>query len=81
MTVTAVIIAVVVGSIILIGTLYTVRVISMGPPPEPDPEAIEEVEAHYRCSVCGMRLTVTHRQDAAPDPPRHCREEMEPASI
>jgi hypothetical protein len=75
---TAVIIALVFASIILFGTLYTVRVIAMGPPPEPDPEAIQEVEAHYRCSVCGMRVTVTHQQDAAPDPPRHCREDMEP---
>lgn len=81
MTVTALIIATVVGSIILFGTIYTVRVIAMGPPPEPDPEAIEEVEAHYRCSVCGMRLTVTHRQDAAPEAPRHCREDMEPLSV
>ena len=81
MTVTAVIIALVVGSTILLGTIYTVRVIAMGPPPEPDPEAIEEVEAHYRCSMCGMRLTVTHQQDAAADPPRHCREEMEPIPV
>ena len=74
----AVIIGTVVGLLILLGTLYTVRMIAMGPPPEPDPEAIHEVEAHYRCSVCGMRLTVTHLQDAAPEAPKHCREEMEP---
>ena len=73
-----VIIALVIGLAILFGTLYTVRIIAMGPPPEPDPEAVHEVEAHYRCTVCGMRLTVTHLQEAAPDPPRHCREDMEP---
>jgi len=73
-----VIIAVVIGLAILLGTLYTVRIINMGPPPEPDPEAVYEVEAQYRCTVCGMRLTVTHLQDAAPEPPKHCREEMEP---
>jgi len=73
-----VIIALVIGLAILFGTLYTVRIIAMGPPPEPDPEAVYEVEAHYRCTVCGMRRTVTHLQEAAPDPPRHCREDMEP---
>ncbi len=73
-----VLIAVAIGLAIVVGTLYTVRLIAMGPPPEPDPEAIHEVEAHYRCSVCGMRVTVTHLQDAAPDPPKHCREEMDP---
>ena len=76
-----VLIAVVIGLAILVGTLYTVRFIAMGPPPEPDPEAIHEVEAHYRCSVCGMRLTVTHLQDAAPDAPRHCREDMDPVPV
>jgi len=74
----AVVIAFVIGLGILVGTIYTVRLIAMGPPPEPDPDAVYEVEAAYRCSVCGMRLTVTHLQDAAPDPPKHCREEMEP---
>ena len=74
----AVIFAIVIGLAILIGTLYTVRIIAMGPPPEPDPDAVYEVDAPYRCTVCGMRLTVTHLQDAAPDPPKHCREEMEP---
>jgi hypothetical protein len=73
----AVLVAAAIGLAILVGTLYTVRLIAMGPPPEPDPEEVREVEAHYRCSVCGMRLTVTHLQDAAPDPPKHCREEMD----
>ena len=81
MTASALIIALVFAGLILFGTIYTVRVIAMGPPPEPDPDAVHEVEAHYRCSVCGMRLTVTHLQDAAPDPPRHCREEMEPVPV
>jgi hypothetical protein len=75
----AVIIAALLGLLILVGTVATVRMIAMGPPPEPDPEAIHEVEAHYRCSVCGMQITVTQLQDAAAEPPRHCREDMEPA--
>jgi len=74
-----VMIAVVVGAVIFVGTVVVVRMIANGPPPEPDPDSIHEVEANYRCSVCGMRLTVTHLQDAAPAPPKHCREEMDPA--
>jgi uncharacterized protein (UPF0254 family) len=70
-------IAVVVGAAIFVATVAIVRMIATGPPPEPDPDAVHEVEADYRCSVCGMRLTVTHLQDKAPDPPKHCREEME----
>ena len=37
-----------------------------------------EVAVDYKCTICGLRLTVTHAQDedevAAP---RHCREPME----
>jgi hypothetical protein len=51
--------------------------IASGPPPNPDPDAVKEVAVDYRCSLCGMRLTVTHAQDAVPDPPKHCREEMD----
>ncbi|MCH7844514.1 MAG: hypothetical protein IIC70_06990 [Acidobacteria bacterium] len=75
---TAVIIAAVIGLAILFGTIATVRALAMGPPPEPDPDAVQEVEVYYRCSVCGMQVTVTHLQDAASDPPRHCREDMDP---
>ena len=62
----AVAIAIVVGVAIFAGTIAIVRMIANGPPPEPDPDSVYEVEADYRCSICGMRLTVTHQQDAAP---------------
>ncbi len=75
---TAVIIAAVIGLAILFGTIATVRALAMGPPPEPDPDAVQEVEVHYRCSVCGMQVIVTLLQDGASDPPRHCSEDMEP---
>ena len=74
----AVAIAIVVGVAIFAGTIATVRMIANGPPPEPDPDSVYEVEADYRCSICGMRLTVTHQQDAAPEPPKHCRVVMDP---
>lgn len=71
-------IAVVAGLVIFVGTVVIVQMIASGPPPEPDPDTVHEVEADYRCSICGMRLTVTHQQDAAPEPPKHCREVMDP---
>ena len=74
----AVVIAVIVGVAIFVGTIAIVRMIATGPPPEPDPDSVHEVEADYRCSICGMRLTVTHQQDASPEPPKHCREVMDP---
>jgi uncharacterized protein (UPF0254 family) len=73
-----IIFGIVAGAVIFLGTVVGVRMIANGPPPEPDPDSVHEVEANYRCSVCGMRLTVTHLQDAAPEPPKHCREEMDP---
>ena len=72
-------ISLIVSAVIFVGTVAIVRMIANGPPPEPDPGSVHEVEADYRCSICGMRLTVTHLQDAAPDPPKHCRETMDPA--
>ena len=75
----AVVVAIIVGLAIFVGPIAIVRMIASGPPPEPDPESVHEVEVDYRCSICGMRLTVTQQQDAAPEPPKHCREVMDPA--
>lgn len=77
MTVT-VVVAIIVGIAIFAGTIAIVRMIANGPPPEPDPDSVHEVQVDYRCSICGMRLTVTQQQDAAPDAPKHCREVMDP---
>jgi hypothetical protein len=56
--------------------LWAVRLLATPQPPEPDPEDVREIEAHYRCTVCGLRLVVTHAQDAEPEAPKHCREAM-----
>ncbi|HHC07582.1 MAG TPA: hypothetical protein ENK55_02550 [Actinobacteria bacterium] len=72
------VVGVVLGFAVFAGVLWTVALIEKGPPPEPDPDAVEEVRRDYRCTVCGMRLTVTMAQEAASDPPKHCREEMVP---
>jgi hypothetical protein len=73
-----VVLAIIVGIAIFVGTLAIVRMIATGPPPEPDPDLVHEVDVDYRCSICGMRLTVTQLQDAAAEPPKHCREVMDP---
>jgi hypothetical protein len=61
--------------------LLAVRVIRtmMAPPPpdEPDMSKVEPVDFRYRCMVCGTEVTMTGSPDAAaPDAPRHCREDM-----
>ncbi len=73
-----VLIAAVLGGLLFLGVVAAVRMIASGPPPEPDPEAVKEVDVQYRCQACGMRITVTHAQDDELDAPRHCREEMIP---
>ena len=71
-------IAVAIGVGIMALSLWAIRLLATPPPPEPDPEDIHEVAVDYRCTVCGMRLTVTHAQDEELEAPRHCREDMEP---
>ncbi len=70
-------IAIAMGAAILAVSFWVIRYLGSAPPPEPDPDDVEEVSVDYRCSVCGMRLTVTHAQGDEVEAPRHCREEME----
>jgi hypothetical protein len=75
-----VIIAVAMGLAIFGVALWAVRGLAKPPPPEPDPEDVVAVAQDYRCSVCGLRLSVTHAQGDDVTAPRHCREEMLPVS-
>lgn len=77
---TVVLVAAAIGLLIFWATLRVVRMIGEGPPPEPDLDAVEEVEESYLCTVCGMQLTVTYAQGGYPEPPRHCREDMVPVA-
>lgn len=70
-------IAILIGAAIFALGRWGIRVLATPVPREPDPEEIVEVDRHYRCTVCGMRLSVTHAQGDEVAPPRHCREDME----
>jgi hypothetical protein len=52
------------------------RKFQVAPPEEPDPDDIKPVDLHFRCIVCGAEVTMTAAHDDAPEPPRHCREDM-----
>ena len=70
-----VLIGVAIGVVIFGVSLWVIRMLAT-PPIEIDPDDDEEVDVDYRCTVCGLRLTVTHVQATDAAPPRHCMEEM-----
>lgn len=71
-----IVVALLIGVVILRIGIWAIRLLAAPVPGEPDPEDVVEIERDYRCTVCGMRLTVTHAQGEEIRPPRHCREEM-----
>jgi len=46
------------------------------PPPPPEGE-LRRINVRYRCSLCGAEVRMTMAAEAAPDPPRHCMEDMD----
>jgi hypothetical protein len=56
------------------GALRSVTTPLAEPPPAGE---LRKVNLRYRCSVCGMELRLTLADEEAPDPPRHCQEEMD----
>ena len=69
-------IAIVMSAAIIALTIWAIRFIASGPPPDPEPDDVLEVDVPYVCIVCGMSLTVTQAHDGDFSPPRHCREDM-----
>ena len=70
-------IAVLIAVGIFSAAMWAIRLLATPGPEEPDPEDVGEVSVDYKCTVCGMRLTVTHAQlDDEVTAPRHCREPM-----
>jgi|TARA_B100001105_G_scaffold75292_1_gene59424 DNA-directed RNA polymerase subunit RPC12/RpoP len=48
------------------------------PIPDPPPAGeLRKVKLQYRCSLCGTEVRMTVAPDEAPDPPRHCMDDME----
>ncbi|MEE9582210.1 MAG: hypothetical protein V3W36_04645 [Acidimicrobiia bacterium] len=74
-------VAVAMGLGILFLGRWGIRLLATPAPEEVDPDDVIDVEALFICTVCGLRLTVTHAQGEDVDAPRHCREEMEPATV
>ena len=66
-----------IGLGIFAAALWAIRLLATPGPVAPDPEEVTEVAVDYKCTVCGLRLTVTHVQvEDEVDAPRHCREPM-----
>ena len=74
-------VAIAMGLGILLLGRWAIRLLATPAPEDVDPDDVIDVEALFICTVCGLRLTVTHAQGEDVDAPRHCREEMEPATI
>ena len=48
------------------------------PIPEPPPVGeLRKVKLQYRCSLCGTEVRMPVATEEAPDPPRHCMDDME----
>ena len=48
------------------------------PIPEPPPPGeLRKVRLTYRCPICGTEVRMTSANDAMPEPPRHCMDEMD----
>jgi hypothetical protein len=70
-------VAVLIGAVVFGVVVWAVRLVAYPPPATPDPDDLVEVHRDYRCTVCGMRLTVTLAAGEESDAPRHCGESME----
>ena len=69
-------IALLIGAGVCMTGRWAIKVLSQPGPAEPDPDDTVDVEVAFRCTVCVMRLTVTHPQGEDVTAPRPCRQEM-----
>lgn len=73
----AVVVAMLAGWLILkVGFAVLSGLATPLPPPPPAGE-LRRVRLVYRCSLCGTEVRMTSANDAVPEPPRHCMEDME----
>ena len=47
-------------------------------PPELDTEDVVEISQSFLCNKCGTQLTVNRQSVVANEPPKHCKDEMQP---
>ena len=47
-------------------------------PPELDTDDVVEISQSFRCIKCGTELTINRQSVVANEPPKHCKDPMEP---
>ena len=47
-------------------------------PPELDTDDVVEISQSFICNKCGTELTINRQSVVANEPPKHCKEAMEP---
>ena len=47
-------------------------------PPELNTEDVVEISQSFMCNKCGTQLTVNRQSVVANEPPKHCKDEMQP---
>lgn len=72
-----VVVALVIGYLIIAIGFAVLGAFARPIPEAPPPGELRRVRLNYRCSSCGAELRMTLANDAIPEPPRHCSDEME----
>ena len=47
-------------------------------PPELDTDDVVEISQSFRCNKCGTELTINRQSVVVNEPPKHCKDLMEP---
>ena len=47
-------------------------------PPELDTDDVFEISQSFICNKCGTELTINRQSFVANEPPKHCKDPMEP---
>ena len=47
-------------------------------PPEQDTDDVVEISQSFICNKCGTELTINRQSVVANEPPKHCKDPMEP---
>ena len=47
-------------------------------PPELDTDDVVEISQSFKCNKCGTELTINRQSVVANEPPKHCKDAIEP---